>query len=335
MRRVSIWALTGLGLLMAGCDISPAPQNVPVTTATPPSAPTCPATIVVQPHDNVYSVSQRCGLSVRELIETNHLQPPYVLVPGSTLLMPGRSGEIVVGKGDTLRGLAIKNHVDFNALAAANHKTAPYVVRVGEHLRLPGSFAAPQSAGSRSSAVEVQPLPPPPKPKAVTTASASVPQQALPPPVAAAPSAPAAAAAAAAPPPPSAPLPTAIKGFVWPIKGELLVGFGPQAAKGQNNDGINIAAAKGTPIHAVEAGVVAYVGNELKGFGNLVLIKHADGWVSAYAHADQVEVKKGQSITKGQEIGTVGQTGSVSQPQLHFELRRQGEAVDPETYLPS
>ena len=115
----------------------------------------------------------------------------------------------------------------------------------------------------------------------------------------------------------------------------MLVGFGPQAAKGQNNDGINIAAAKGTPIHAVEAGVVAYVGNELKGFGNLVLIKHADGWVSAYAHADQVEVKKGQSITKGQEIGTVGQTGSVSQPQLHFELRRQGEAVDPETYLPS
>ena len=121
---------------------------------------------------------------------------------------------------------------------------------------------------------------------------------------------------------------------MWPVKGDVLLTFGPQTAKGQNNDGINIAAPKGTHIHAVESGTVAYVGNELKGFGNLVLIKHADGWVSAYAHADQILVKKGQTITKGQEIGTVGQTGSVTQSQLHFELRRQGEAVDPEEYLP-
>ena len=137
-------------------------------------------------------------------------------------------------------------------------------------------------------------------------------------------------------PPPETTLPVTVatKGFIWPIKGDVLLNFGPQAAKGQNNDGINIAAPKGTPIQAAENGVVAYVGNELKGFGNLVLIKHPDGWVSAYAHADQVLVKKGQVITKGQEIGTVGQTGSVTQSQLHFELRRQGEAVDPEEYLP-
>lgn len=351
MRRISIITLAGLGMLTAGCDLSPSPNSVPVAH-NGPSMPSCPATIVVQQGDNVYSVSRRCGLSVRELIDANGLQPPYALIPGTTLRMPGATAEIVVGKGDTLRGLAHKLHVDFNAFAAANHKIPPYTIRLGEHLRLPGSAASPSP---KETLVEQQPLPPPPKPKVGT--DTGLPAQALPPPVAGAkappsappapqsvsPPAPPAAAVAAVPPPaapipaqapPPAALPSAIKGFIWPVKGEVLIAFGPQAAKGQNNDGINISAPKGTPILAAETGVVAYVGNELKGFGNLVLIKHADGWVSAYAHADQVEVKKGQAIAKGQQIGTVGQTGSVTQSQLHFELRHQGEAVDPEEYLP-
>ena len=331
MRRTATWSVMGMGLLVSACDMSP-PM---VVSAVPPvhSAPTCSGSTQVQAGDNVYSVAHRCGLSVRELIEANNLQPPYALVPGTMLRMPGGQGEIVVGKGDSLQILARKYHVDFNALAVANHKTPPYTIRLGEHLRLPGSFERP--AATAHSEPPQLPKPKGNAPPPAATINPALPSQALAPPVAAAPSAPPVANVVAAPPPPPAVLPTTIKGFVWPVRGDILATFGPLAAKGQNNDGINIAAAKGTPILAAEAGVVAYVGNELKGFGNLVLIKHADGWVSAYAHADLVDVKKGQAVAKGQQIGTVGQTGAVTQPQLHFELRHQGEVVDPEDHLPS
>ncbi|MCR6632053.1 MAG: M23 family metallopeptidase [Magnetospirillum sp.] len=108
--------------------------------------------------------------------------------------------------------------------------------------------------------------------------------------------------------------------------------FGPMG-KGQNNDGVNIVAPRGTPVKAAENGVVAYVGNELKGFGNLLLIKHADGWMTAYAHNDQLLVRKGEQVRKGQQIATVGASGNVTQPQLHFEIRRGTEAVNPADYI--
>lgn len=369
MIKASLSTALGCALLLAGCDMALPPQTAPVAqqhSAQP--VPGCSGVIVVSGGDTVYSVARRCGVSVRDLIEANGLQPPYALAPGSSLKMPGGGAEIVVGKGDTLLALARRNHVDFNSLAAANNKAPPYVIRLGEHLKLPGSFAQATSAPPGSfkpepgakSTVENRPLPPPPPPPpamavpaAKPAAAESLPAQALPPPVEMPVPKPQQSVAPVVPPPPALPppalpmtaappaaqpsaQPTAViaNGFIWPVKGDVLLGFGPQAAKGQNNDGINIAAPKGTPIHAVESGTVAYVGNELKGFGNLVLIKHPDGWVSAYAHADQLTVKRGQTVAKGQEIGTVGQTGSVSQPQLHFELRRQGEAVDPEEYLP-
>ena len=103
--------------------------------------------------------------------------------------------------------------------------------------------------------------------------------------------------------------------------------------KGLQNDGINILAPRGTPIRAVQNGVVAYSGNELRGFGNLLLIKHTGGWISAYAHNDQLLVKTGDQVRRGQVVSRVGSTGSVDKPQLHFELRRKNRAVDPERYL--
>jgi murein DD-endopeptidase MepM/ murein hydrolase activator NlpD len=103
--------------------------------------------------------------------------------------------------------------------------------------------------------------------------------------------------------------------------------------KGQHNDGVNIAAAKGTAVQAAESGVVAYAGNELRGFGNLLLVKHEDGWMTAYAHNDQLLVKRGDIVKRGQKIATVGESGGVSQPQLHFEVRQGTRAVDPATVL--
>ena len=121
--------------------------------------------------------------------------------------------------------------------------------------------------------------------------------------------------------------------FVWPLEGRILARYG-QIGDGRRNDGINIAGRRGDPVRAVADGTVAYAGNEIRGFGNLLLIRHADGWMSAYAHNDRVLVRKGERVRKGQVVSEVGSTGNVGGPQLHFELRRGDRFVNPERYLP-
>jgi murein DD-endopeptidase MepM/ murein hydrolase activator NlpD len=120
--------------------------------------------------------------------------------------------------------------------------------------------------------------------------------------------------------------------FAWPVQGPVLSSFGSKPG-GLNNDGINIGAARGTPVVAAENGVVVYAGNEIPGFGNLILIRHADGWATAYAHNDKLLVAKGDSVARGQPIAQVGATGSVTEPQSHFEIRKGNEPVDPLSYL--
>jgi len=121
--------------------------------------------------------------------------------------------------------------------------------------------------------------------------------------------------------------------FRWPVAGRILSSFGGITG-GERNDGINIAAARGEPIHASASGIVTYCGNELKGYGNLVLIRHGDGYVTAYAHADSIAVGRGDHVDAGQVIGTAGSSGDVDVPQLHFEIRRGVRPVDPRTLLP-
>ena len=120
--------------------------------------------------------------------------------------------------------------------------------------------------------------------------------------------------------------------FMWPVKGTVISNFG-SIGKGRNNDGINIKAPLGTAVKCADAGTVAYAGNELKGFGNLILVKHNDGWITAYAHNDKILVKKGQKVRRGEKIATVGSTGGVNSPQLHFEIRAGKKAVNPRSYL--
>ena len=122
--------------------------------------------------------------------------------------------------------------------------------------------------------------------------------------------------------------------FRWPVTGHVIEAFGPRP-NGTTNDGINLAVPEGTPIKAAEDGVVAYAGNELKGYGNLVLIRHADNFVSAYANASEIMVKRGDTVKRGQVIARAGQTGNVSSPQLHFEIRKGSTPVDPRKYLAS
>ncbi len=119
--------------------------------------------------------------------------------------------------------------------------------------------------------------------------------------------------------------------FRWPARGHIVQSFGEKG--GVKSDGINIALPEGTPVKAAENGVVAYAGNELKGYGNLVLIRHDNGFVSAYANNGDLKVKKGDAIRRGQVVATSGQSGNVTSPQLHFELRKGATPVDPMQYL--
>ena len=133
-------------------------------------------------------------------------------------------------------------------------------------------------------------------------------------------------------PPISAPPARASSRFAWPVTGRLLSRFGP-AGPGLHNDGINIAAPRGTAVRAADNGVVAYAGSELRGFGNLLLIKHDGGWITAYAHNEDLVVKRGEQVKIGQVIAHVGQSGSVDSPQLHFEIRQGTRALDPALHL--
>jgi murein DD-endopeptidase MepM/ murein hydrolase activator NlpD len=118
------------------------------------------------------------------------------------------------------------------------------------------------------------------------------------------------------------------RNFQWPVKGKLISSYGPQPG-GLRNDGLNIAASRGEKVMAADNGIVAYAGDDLKGFGNLVLIKHAGGFVTTYAHNDKLMVKRGDKVRRGQVIATVGESGAVTQPQVHFQVRQGAHAVDP------
>jgi murein DD-endopeptidase MepM/ murein hydrolase activator NlpD len=116
--------------------------------------------------------------------------------------------------------------------------------------------------------------------------------------------------------------------FHWPVHGKILARFGPQA-NGENNDGIAIAVPEGTPIRSAQDGVVIYAGSGLKGFGNLALVRHANNYITVYAHAKELRVKRGDQVKRDDVIGASGQTGNVSTPQVHFEVRKDSAPVDP------
>src|SRR5487761_467658 len=347
-RCVSMLALA-LTAALVGC------QNVRVKLGEPPSssAAAAPATapaakpsfpnpgnipggqVTARRGETIYQVSQRTGAPVRDLIDANHLRPPYRLAAGRALAVP-RTPTHVVQRGETLRRTAEAEGVELYSVARMNELTPPFAVTQGQVLKLPPTVARPLAP----------PAPPLGKPDIATSqlppATAPVGSQAigppgpppqkpevasLPPPgqTPAAPAARAPVAALPAPPP---------RGgrFIWPVRGRVIGRYGTSAS-GTHNDGINIAAPKGAPVRAADAGVVAYAGNELRGYGNLVLIKHAGGWMTAYAHNGSVLVKRGEVVKRGQEIATVGATGIVSQPQLHFEIRKGTQVLDPAQYL--
>ncbi|MDE0779870.1 MAG: LysM peptidoglycan-binding domain-containing M23 family metallopeptidase [Alphaproteobacteria bacterium] len=268
--------------------------------------------------ETVYGIAQRYGVSTRALIDWNSLGPPYTLVPGERIRLPQSQG-YVVQRGDSVYAISRRFGVDMATLVRANNMRSPYTIQVGQRLKLP-SNAAPVPATANSS-MQTASLPP------MTTGSA-------------APSAsPSSVRSAPKPAPPrpvmrvAKPPPRAATGFIWPVEGRVLSSFGAKKT-GLHNDGVNIAAPRGAPVRAADNGIVAYSGKEIRGFGNLLLIKHDGGLITAYAHTDTLLVSRGDTVTRGQVIGKVGTTGGVDTPQLHFEVRQGTRAVNPSKYLP-
>lgn len=295
--------------------------------------------VTVEKGDTVYALSRRHRVPVSAIIQANNLRPPYHLNVGQRIELPrGRQHRVV--QGDTLYSIAQRYDVGLYELARLNGSEPPYTIKLGEILVIPKAETAvasvspsvvPKKPGT-SSQITSKPVAPPP------TQQTGMPA----PPTAAPTPKPVAGTGEIAALPPkkpsipgsriSAPPPKTGKGFIWPLKGRVVSNFGAKDG-GLRNDGINIQAPKGSPVRAAENGVVAYAGNEIRGFGNLLLIKHAGGYVTAYAHNDALLVRRGQKVTRGQKISTVGSSGNVAKPQLHFEIRKGRRPRDPRTYL--
>lgn len=295
-------------------------------TGTQPWTPSNGTAITVKPGDTVQVLARRYGVAESSLLAANGLVAGAQLTPGQNIVIPAYGqqtasvaapaaattapGPQVLGQLPPVKPPVPKS-VSSEVAAAAPGKPA----------RAPTTTVA---MAPSSTATDAKPglLPPAgnaPGKQANQQTAALAPSQTQP--------------SAKTTTPTSSGVESAADGsFRWPVRGRVISAFGVKPG-GERNDGINIEVPEGTPIKAAEGGQVIYAGNELKGFGNLVLVKHPNGFVSAYAHASEVLVQRGDSILRGQTIAKVGATGNVSRPQLHFEIRNGNRPVDPLPYL--
>ncbi len=306
-------------------------------------------TIIVGTSDTLDLLAKRYNVSSAAILQANGYKGPRALSPGQQLIIPHQTAVAaapapavaapvskpvaaaaapatvhVVNHGDTLLSIAHRNHISVAELARANNLDQSAKLSLGMKLNVPGAkSAAAAPAGPVVATVPAAVAP-------AKMAAVGVPQQSVRMAQATANVEEPAAAEAPAVKPGEATgaLPT----FRWPVRGKVITSYGAKT-NGKSNDGINLAVPEGTPVKAAEDGVVAYSGNELKGYGNLVLVRHANGYVTAYAHASELLVKRGDTIKRGQIIAKSGQSGEVGSPQLHFEIRKGSSPVDPLQFL--
>lgn len=271
--------------------------------------------------DTLYSISNRYRLAMRDIVVLNKIKSPFKLYVGQRMRLPPPH-EYKVRKGDTLYGVSRLFGVNSSEVARLNNINSPYILKTGQVLHLPSVVGRNNAGGgvrnakaggdgefvssslSSSSSVPV-PGGKPAYKKGESIKISKVRTQ--------------------------APRRSASK-FLKPVNGKIISGFGAKKS-GLHNDGVNIAAQRGSPVKAAENGVVVYAGNALKGSGNLILVRHENRWMSAYGHLDNIDVRKGQLVERGSVIGKVGSTGSVSTPQLHFEIRRGTSALNPVRFM--
>jgi murein DD-endopeptidase MepM/ murein hydrolase activator NlpD len=320
----------------------------------------------VKSGDTLTSIARKFDMSVSDLADDNKLDTDKPLKLGAKIKGPATSSKAYVAQsGDTLAGISKRFNVSVKALAAENDLRATASVKKGQKIVLPDGYkdkgpvkttttvskpvpAEPSNTYARAETPTPTPTPTRPSVPIGATPSSPVPYT----PSYSRPSAPIAAQPVAPPPPSARPIiessapPTESeiiasgKGkFAWPVRGAIISNFGVKGT-GQRNDGLDIRAPQGTPVLSAADGKVAYAGNQVPSFGNLVLVKHADGWVTAYAYLSSINVKMQQDVRQGEQLGAVGATGGANEPQLHFEMRYaptvkdKAKPVDPGLVLP-
>ena len=303
--------------------------------------------ITVAAGDTIDTIARRHGVPASVIMQANNMTAPAALYPGQRLVIPrykpshvattpaprpaaptpapaaspaGNGSVHVVAAGDTLSKIAHRYHKSVNEIAKANNIQPTATLNVGDRVTIPGAQASPAKTSAPAAGAQAAPAKPvasaaPKQTEPVQNANVVAPTDQL--------DKEAAKLAEGA---------GAVPKFRWPANGRVIAGYGP-TTNGQQNDGINIALPENTPVKAAEDGVVAYAGNELKGYGNLVLVRHPNGYVTAYAHTKELLVKRGDQVKRGQVIARSGQTGNVNAPQLHFEIRKGASPLDPTRFL--
>lgn len=240
---------------------------------------------IVKKGENLFLISEKFNISLKNLIETNNINSPYRIFPNQKLIIPQNLTH-VIKKGDTLYSISRQYNVDRASLYRFNNLKTNQKIYVGESLIIPAKNKSfKQKTKKKRKQVK--------KKKSVKETKPS---------------------------------------FIWPTKGDIILAFG-KIKSGFHNDGINIKSQENNPVIASETGEIIYAGNEIPGYGNLILIKHKNNWVTAYSHLKQIIYKKGQVVRRGQKIGLVGKTGNVNEPQLHFEIRKGKKALNPSKFL--
>ncbi len=260
------------------------------------AGPNAAPTYVARSNDTVDGIAQRFGVSSQTIIDRNKLQAPYTLRAGQAVEIPGA------------RVVASQEAAPTQATSAS---TPSGVKRDDLPPPSGGTVSSSPSSAARPAPGEPTPLSPPPA-KDVTVAATTPPPP-------------------APTPPPAGPKPR----FQWPVKGKILTPYGT-APNGQKSDGIEIAAEKGAPVKAADGGTVVYAGSDVAHLGNLLLIQHSAGYITAYGNNESLSVKKGDTVKKGQTIARAGSSGNAATPRVHFEIRRgSNRTVDPMTMLPA
>lgn len=252
-----------------------------------------PQEIKVKAGDSLTILSRRYAVPISFIIEKNKLQPPFLLSPGQKLILIGPKIHIVQ-QDENLYEIATQHNVHVRDLVKKNNLPSEQFLQTGQHLILPVIKKAPLKEPEE-----------PPKTEPYADPSILLRKE--------------------------VPIRSGQK-FAWPVKGQLISKFGSKG-QGLYNDGINLSASEGKKVCVAENGIVVYRGSDIKSYGQLVLVKHQGGWMSAYAHLADISVQKGQVLKKKDILGSVGQSGFVKYPQLHFELRKNGKPKDPLEYL--
>ena len=343
----------------------PAQPHLETTATVPPRSvaaaqPAGGTKIIVGTSDTLDVLAKRYHVTPQAILAANGYKGPRALSPGQQLIIPHPGAPAMapvaaapamapaakpvaavaaqptmhfVNRGDTLASIARKNHISAAELARANGLDPSAKLKLGTRLTVPGAKTVAVAAPVAAAPVAAAPLAGTLQPVAAAPAPAT--KMAA---VAPAQSARLAQATTnveekpAETPAKAAETTSSLPTFRWPVRGKVVTSYGAKT-NGKSNDGINVAVPEGTPVKAAEDGVVAYSGNELKGYGNLVLVRHSNGYVTAYAHASELLVKRGDTIKRGQVIAKSGQSGEVASPQLHFEIRKGSSPVDPLQFL--